>query len=63
MAKPGPRNEVQCLRIDGGVAHYAFQTEEHLKRIFEYLAGFYFGQEHPPQDKEDLEIGDARRGF
>jgi hypothetical protein len=63
MTKPGPRNEVQCMRRDGAVAHYAFDTEEHLKRIWDDVAAFYFGREHPPQDKEDLEIKDAKQGF
>ena len=61
--KPGPRNELQALRRDGAVQHYSFSNESQLKRIFEYITGFYFGVDYKPQDKEDLEIADSRKGF
>ena len=61
--KPGPRNELQALRKDGAVQHCSFSNESQLKRIFEYINGFYFGQDREPQDKEDLEIEDSKNGF
>jgi hypothetical protein len=61
--KPGPRHEIQALRKDGAVQHYGFSNEVQLKKIFEYLSGFYFGSDYPAQDKEELELNDAKRGF
>ena len=55
--------EIQCLRRDGAVAHYAFSTEAQLKKVCEYLGGFYFGQGRAPKTSEELEVKDDKNGI
>jgi hypothetical protein len=55
-------DEIQALRRDGAVSHYAFSTEAQFKRICDDLAGFYFGREQPAKGKEELEEKDLRDG-
>jgi hypothetical protein len=58
-----PRNEIQLLRKDGAVEHYAFETQAQLAKIVEYINGFYFGHKYEPQEKEELDTKDAGKGF
>jgi hypothetical protein len=61
--KPGPRNEIQALRVDGGMVHFAFDNLMQLRRVYETLEGFYFGVNHQPKASEELEAADSKRGI